>query len=146
MNIGPIIWGLVGGIGVFALRGILTKLEHGEPILPKLSGATADEKQALMVTIRLCSGEMGDNAERERIIALEHALSDAIENSSAGELDGDEYGGGECTIYIYGPSAERLFSVAWPLLKDFRAPSGSYLIKRYGDCGTEERRIPLDGE
>lgn len=43
----------------------------GPPILPKLSSATADERQAVMVTIRLCSGEMGDKAERERIIALD---------------------------------------------------------------------------
>ena len=145
MNIGPILWGLVGGVGVLALRGILTKLEHGDPVLPKLSGAPANEEQALIVTIRLCYGEMGNKAERKRIIALEHQLSDAIENSSAGELDGDEYGGGECTIYIYGPSAERLLSVAWPILREFRAPSGSYLVKRCGTT-TEEQRIPLDGE
>lgn len=58
MNIEPIIWGLVGGTGVLALCGILTKLEHGDRILTRL------------VTIRLCSGARGDKA--ERIIALEH--------------------------------------------------------------------------
>jgi hypothetical protein len=146
MNGGPIVWGVLGGIAVLALRAILTKLEHGDPILPKLNGTRADKEQALLVTIRLRSGEMGDKKERERLTALQHQLSDALENSSAGELDGDEYGGGTCTIYMYGPSAERLLSVTWPILKAFRAPSGSYVITRCGNSDEEEQRIPLDGD
>ena len=147
MNGGPTVWGLVGGAVILALRGILTKLEHGDPILPRFSGATADEdgEHAVIATIILSSGGMGDKAERTRLIALQHQLSDAIESSSAGELDGDEYGGGTCTIYMYGPSAERLLSVTWPILKAFRAPSGSYVITRCGNSDEEEQRIPLDG-
>ena len=89
---------------------------------------------------------MGEKEERDRIVALQRQLSDAIENSSAGELDGDEWGGGTCTIYMYGRSAERLLSLTWPILKEFRASAGSYLITRCGDSDEEERRIPLDGE
>jgi len=77
--------GLVGGIAILALRGILTKLEHGDPILPKFSSAATEGEQALIVTIKLTSGEMGDKEERSRIIALQHQLSDAIENSGVGE-------------------------------------------------------------
>ena len=55
-------------------------------------------------------------------------------------------GGGTCTIYMYGRSAERLLSLTWPILKEFRASAGSYLITRCGDSDEEERRIPLDGE
>ena|SRR5215469_8244790 len=84
MNAGPIVWGFAGGIAILALRGILTKLEHGDPILPKFSAAPEGE-QALIVTIKLTSGEMGDKEERSRIIALQHQLSDAIENSGVGE-------------------------------------------------------------
>jgi hypothetical protein len=97
------------------------------------------------VTIGLCSGGMGDKEERGRIIALEHKLSAAIENSAAGEFDGDEYGGGSCTMYMYGPSAERLLAVTWPILREFHAPSGSYVIKRCGSSDEDEHRIPLDG-
>jgi hypothetical protein len=156
MNGGPIIWGFAIAIFTISLRKILVRVENGDTVLPKLSsvsrlwggglnGTTSEEKEALIVTIRLCSGEMGDKDERGRIAALQHQLSDAIENSSAGELDGDEYGGGTCTIYMYGSSAERLLSVTWPILKEFRAPSGSYVIKRCGSAGREERRISLDG-
>jgi hypothetical protein len=150
MNPGPIIWGIAVGITVLALRGILSRLENGDTILPKLrsfselsGGTSRDEEEALIATIQLDSGGMGDRDERRRILDLEHQLSDAIENSSTGELDGDEFGGGTCTIYMYGPSAERLFSVTWPILKSFHAPSGSYIIKRCGNSDAEEHRIPL---
>jgi len=139
MNPGPSVWGLGGGIAILALRGILSRLEHGEPILPsfssskRLSGAESkDEQEAVIVTIRLCSGEMGDERERRHILELEHRLSEAIERSSTGELDGDEFGGGTCTIYMYGPSAEELYSVISPILRAFRAPGGSYITKRCG--------------
>jgi hypothetical protein len=87
---------------------------------------------------------MGEKEERESIIALVHLLSTAIENSSAGEFDGDEFGGGICTMYMYGPSAERLLAVTLPILKEFQAPLGSYAMKRCG-ISNDEHRILLDG-
>jgi hypothetical protein len=152
MNAGPIIWGLVGGIAILALRWILSRLENGDAILPSLGSfkqsrgeESSDEEEAVIATIRLCSGEMGDKEERTRILELEHQLSAAIEKSSTGELDGNEFGGGNCTIYMYGPSAERLVAVIWPILKAFRAPLGSYVLTRCGDSA-EGTRIALDGE
>jgi len=68
----------------------------------------AAEEQAVIATIKLRSGNMGTAEERDRISALENQLSDAIKNSSAGEFDGDEYGNGTCTLYMYGPSAEHI--------------------------------------
>ena len=32
-------------------------------------------------------------------------------------IDGDEYGDGECIIYIYGPSADAIFNKVQPVLK-----------------------------
>jgi hypothetical protein len=64
----------------------------------------AAEEQAVIATIKLNSGDMGSAEERQRITALEDQLSDAITRSSTGEFDGDEYGGGGCTVYMYGPS------------------------------------------
>ena len=105
--------------------------------------AFAAEEQAVIATIKLRSGEMGTAEERDRIYALENQLSAAIKNSSSGEFDGDEYGGGVCTIYMYGPSADRLLSVTLPILKGFHAPLGSFVIKRYGKPGAKQDRIPL---
>ena len=104
------------------------------------------EEQALIVTIKLRSGDMGSTEERGRIFALEDQLSDAIRHSAAGEYDGDEWGGGLCTIYTYGPSAARLFTVTSPILKKFRAPTGSYVIKRYGKPGAKQDRIALSSD
>ena len=89
---------------------------------------------------------MGDKDERRRILELEHQLSEAIEKSSAGELDGDEFGGGTCTIYMYSSSAEELYSVISPILRAFRAPSGSYITKRCGSSDGQERRIPFNSD
>jgi len=77
---------------------------------------------------------------------LENQLSDATKNSAAGDFDGDEYGDGVCTIYMYGPSADRLLTVTLPVLKKFRAPAGSYVIKRYGTPGAKQERISLSGD
>lgn len=147
MNAGPFVWGFIGGVAVLALRGILLRLEHGDPVLPSFTSRTKsrDEEEAVIVTITLCSGGLGDKEERRSILELEHQLSEAIEKSSTGELDGDEFGGGTCTIYIYGPSAEELFSIAWPILKAFRAPAGSYITKRFGSSDAREHRVPLEG-
>jgi hypothetical protein len=104
---------------------------------------TAAEEQALIATIKLDSGDMGSAEERRRIDALEHQLSNAIKQSGAGEFDGDEYGNGVCTVYMYGPSAEGLFTAAYPMLKKFHARVGSYVIKRYGKPGAKQDRIAL---
>jgi hypothetical protein len=111
---------------------------------PKI--ANAAEEQAVVVTIKLNSGDMDSAEERRRITALEDQLADAIKRSSTGEFDGDEYGGGVCTVYMYGPSAERLFAAVLPVLKKFRAPKGSYVVKRYGKPGARQDRIVLSDE
>ena len=118
---------------------LLTAFKLKSPRLVK-----AAEEQALIVTIRLGSEDMGNAEERQRILALEDQLSDAIKHSKTGDFDGDEFGNGVCTIYIYGPSTERLFSVTLPILKRFRAPAGSYVIKRYGKPGSKQVRVAID--
>lgn len=99
----------------------------------------AADEQAVIVNIRLTSGDMGNPEERKRIVALEEQLAAAIKESGAGDFDGDEFGNGFCTIYMYSPSADRLFTVVQPVLKKFHAPAGSYLIKRYGKPGAKQR-------
>jgi hypothetical protein len=47
---------------------------------------------------------------------------------------------------MYGPSAERLFASVSPVLKKFRAPKGSYVIKRYGKPGARQDRLALSNE
>jgi len=103
----------------------------------------ASEEQALIVKIRLGSS-MGSEAEHQRIAAMEQELSEAIAKAG-GDFDGDEFGEGVCTIYTYGASAEKLYSVALPILRKFRPPAGSYAIKRYGKPGSKQDRVELGG-
>jgi hypothetical protein len=75
--------------------------------------------------------------------ALEEQLATAIKEARAGDYDGDEFGSGFCTIYIYGPNADSLFTAVQPVLKKFHAPVGSYLIKRYGKPGAKQERVEI---
>ena len=86
---------------------------------------------------------MGNAEEHKRIAALEEQLAAAIKEAGAGEFDGDEFGNGFCTIYMYSPRADRLFTVVQPVLKKFHAPTGSYLIKRYGKPGAKQERVEI---
>ena len=64
------------------------------------SVVNAADEQAVIVNIRLASGDMGNPEERKRIAALEDQLAAAIKESGAGDFDGDEFGNGFCTIYM----------------------------------------------
>jgi hypothetical protein len=103
----------------------------------------AAEEQALIIAIPLRSGKSGNADELKRLHALEDQLIVAIKESRAGEYDGDEIGEGVITIYMYGPSAERLFAVVRPTLTRFRPPAGSFLIKRYGKPGSKQDRVAI---
>ena len=67
----------------------------------------------------------------------------AVEESGAGEFDGNEIGGGFFTLYMYGPSALELWEAVAPLLRRFQASAGSYAIRRYGKPGADQDRVDL---
>ncbi len=104
----------------------------------------AAEEQAVIVKLKLGSELSGSEEETSRIAKMEDHLAELIKRSSSGDLDGDEYGDGFCTIYMYGPSAERLFVSIKAALIEFHASPGSYVIKRYGKPGAKQDRLPLD--
>jgi len=104
---------------------------------------SAADEQAIIVNIRLTSADKSNAEERKRIAALEEQLAAAIKDSGTGDFDGDEFGNGFCTMYLYGPSADRLFTVVQPVLKKFHALTGSYLIKRYGKPGAKQERVAI---
>jgi hypothetical protein len=97
------------------------------------------EEHALLLTFPL-PNEFPSEAELSTYHALQDELSAAIESAEAGELDGDEFGGNQCVIYMYGPDADRLFDAVAPVLEKHPFPKGSTALKRYGgpDCGKSE--------
>ncbi|GAA3010735.1 hypothetical protein [Actinokineospora diospyrosa] len=101
------------------------------------------ENQAVFVTLKLAGGHFGSDDERKVIRALEHDISAAIDAAGTGEYDGDEFGGGEVVLYMYGPDADALFATVEPLLRrEPRFPG--HAIVRYGESGTATPRRQVD--
>jgi hypothetical protein len=128
------------GVGVLAVLALVfVAFKTRTPMV-----VSAAEEQALIIKVPLDGTGSGNGDEIERLHGLEDKLTVAVKESGAGGVDGDEVGEGTFTIYIYGPSAEKLFAVSLPILRKFRPPTGSYVIKRYGKPGAKQDRIPVD--
>jgi hypothetical protein len=91
------------------------------------------------------SNEYGSSEEMDAIHELSDALEEAIEKDGAGEFDGDEFGGGECTLFMYGPDADKLFDAIRELLASSPMSREGYVLKRYGppEDGVKEVRVDL---
>lgn len=91
-------------------------------------------EQALIVHLKLTGDQFGSSLEREAVFALEDQLEELIASESAGEFDGDDFGDYECVLYMYGPDADRLFTIIEPILKSSSLAKGGFAIKRYGEA------------
>jgi hypothetical protein len=102
-------------------------------------------EHAVIIHFSLSDENHGTVEEREAIFALEDRLAALIESQGLGEHDGNEFGGGEATIYCYGHDAGRLFAGIESELRAFPARP-AYAHLRYGDVGNpdaREQRIDL---
>jgi hypothetical protein len=89
-------------------------------------------EQAVIVHVPLDDAQFGSNQRRDALHALEDELIEAIELAEAGEFDGNDFGQGECTFFMYGPDADVLYMVIEVVLQEFPVARGGYAIKRYG--------------
>jgi hypothetical protein len=116
----------------------------------KASGASSPSSggsHAVLLSIRLGNDEFGEEGEVEAMHALQDLLGDAVTRTRVGELDGDEFGGGTCTVYMYGPDADRLWDAIAPVLEKHTFRKGSVATKRYGEPGEgREETINLHWE
>ena len=78
------------------------------------------------------TAEMPSGKEFDRFSKLEDVLDAAAQKAGAGELDGNEVGGYEFTIWLYGPNGARLAEVMKLCLADIDLPEGSKLFVRHG--------------
>jgi hypothetical protein len=90
----------------------------------------------VLVVLRLGNRQMGTAQERLDIERLAGELEAAVVAAGAGEYDGDEFGGGECTLFFAGKDADKLYAVLAPLLKRAPCARGATILRQYGD-GTE---------
>ncbi len=100
-------------------------------------------EHAVIVRLSFQGGEMGSADEQEAAFALAEELQGAVDASETGEYDGEEFGGGGCTFYMYGPDADRLFAAVEPTLKKSSLARGGNATKRYGDAGDPDAREAL---
>jgi hypothetical protein len=100
-----------------------------------------DKSHAVILRLKLTSGGFGSDEEHDAIHGMTYRLQEVLLASMAGEFDGDEFGGGECILFMYGPDADKLFSAIQPILKDWQALVGGYATKRYGPPGARSEKI-----
>ena len=103
-------------------------------------------EQAVIVHLRFQEDSFGSPKERDAISDLEDQLEQAIGTASVGEFDGDEFGGGRCVLYMYGPDADRLFATVEPILRATPVARGGFALKRYGeasDANATETKVNL---
>jgi hypothetical protein len=90
------------------------------------------EDHAVIVHIPLSNNGFGTWMDRLRIGRLERQLMKAIRKVALGDLDGVEFGEGECIIFIYGRDADQLFESIKKILARSSVAKKGYAIKRYG--------------
>ncbi|MCF4138360.1 hypothetical protein L1856_19050 [Streptomyces sp. Tue 6430] len=100
-----------------------------------------DEEHAVVARFWLAGHGFGDVGRRELIYAAQEVMRAAAEAAGVGEVDGNEFGGGEAVVYAYGPDADALFEVLEPTLRSLPFRPAHVLLRR-GD--NETRRELMD--
>ena len=111
---------------------------------PSTHDVTPGREQAVIISMRLSNDHFGTEAEDNSLAQLESALDSQLLESRAGEWDRHETGGGYHKIFLYGPCAEQLTKVIISTVLEYAALPGSYMVKRFGDIGSDEQYIWLD--
>ena len=97
-------------------------------------------EHAVIVHLRLDDNKFGTVQKRALLRGLQDELAEAIEEADAGEFDGDEFGQGECVVYMYGPDADLLYSTIESVLQRSSHAKGGLVVKRYGDASDPDAR------
>jgi hypothetical protein len=116
------------------------------PVPPTTSASSAPPEHSVIAHLRLSGRRFGTDADVADCQALELALDDDIAAADAGVMDGNEIGDGECTLFMYGADADKLFDAVSRRLRASRLARGGWVVKRYGsvdDPKAREVRINL---
>lgn len=92
-------------------------------------------QHAVLIYLKLSDSKFGTAEERDAIHALSDSLEAEIKKANVGEFDGDEFGQGQCTLFMYGPDADALFQAVDSIIRNSPLSKGGHVIKRYGDAG-----------
>ena len=108
------------------------------------NSTVVSSEHAVIIHLKLSNDEFGTDDERDSIHLLSDEIEKAINDKEIGEFDGDEFGGGECTLYTYGKNADDLYSSFEKILKKSPLSKGGYVIKRYGESDEDCKEEKID--
>lgn len=77
------------------------------------------------------------------MLQVSDKLTEVIERTNVGMFDGNEIGGDETVLFMYGPDAELLFKHIEPILRDDEFCRGAKAIIRLGGPGAPQREVTL---
>jgi hypothetical protein len=103
-------------------------------------------KQAVILHLPLSGKGFGEKDEDLVCQQIEDELEGEIDRAGVGEMDGNEIGEGECTLFMYGPDADKLLAAIAPRARSSRLGKHAWATKRYGaedDPGARETRVDL---
>jgi hypothetical protein len=103
-------------------------------LLKALFGArpAVQPRDSVTVHFKLSDDKFGSREERDGVHRFTNGLAALIQQHQAGEFDGDGFGGGEGSLFMYGPDADRLFEIVVSALKNWEPLRGGHVIKHYG--------------
>ncbi|MFG2487107.1 hypothetical protein ACGFSI_30670 [Streptomyces virginiae] len=103
----------------------------------------APSEHAVIARFRLGGDDFGESDQWSRVFDAERSLGAAVAAAGVGEVDGNEFGGGEVVIFAYGPDADALYRVMEPGLRalPFRP---AHVVLRYGEPGEGVLRERVD--
>lgn len=112
-------------------------------IFGKNEPPTKSPDQAVIVHVPLSDGANGTREEFAHLTALEEKMEEAIAVAGAGEFDGNEFGQGDFTYFMYGTDADRLFAVVETILRGDSQTKKGHALLRYGPPGSTQRKVEL---
>jgi len=103
----------------------------------------SNAKEAVLIHFNFGFKPNGDRFKFDDMVDLEDKLIAAIERHQVGELDGNEIGSTDGTIFTYGPDADQLFITIEPVLRTHPLCTGARVVLRRGGPGSPETEMQL---
>ena len=101
---------------------------------------TSMPKHAVIAYLKLSDKCFGSGQERANFHHLSDHLAEAIRQRGVGEFDGDEFGSGQCVLFMYGEDADALFAAIELILRASPPAKGGRVVKRYGEPSDKNAR------
>jgi hypothetical protein len=98
---------------------------------------------SLQIVFSLQGSGYGTHEEREAIHRLTAELDVLLAESSSGAFDGDEFGDGECTLFMYGDKPDAIYELIATTLNDSSIVSGGKIEFRSPSSSVPYRTIQL---